>query len=185
MTTTWRAWSDGLTARVAGAVRARRAALGLTAAELADKTAVGKPLTRAVISDLETGRKKSLEVSELLTLAAALDIPPILLLLPDYPDGDVEVLPNVQRSSSGAFGWFTGGGTGPTADEPNMNEGVVLVMNAHALAEARRDRAYLPSRAAAVGDTPSDEVIADYENKVRHAERLVAMVKARLWGNDA
>lgn len=124
--TTWQEWSDTLTERVAGAVRSRRTVLGLTAAELAERTSVGKPLTRAVISDLETGRKKSLEVSELLTLAAALDIPPILLLFPGYPDGTVEVVPGAERKSIESAGWVSGQFPGPEAGA-QANPGVLLV----------------------------------------------------------
>ncbi len=66
--------------------------MGLTAAELAELTSVGKPLSRAVISDLETGRKKTLDVVELVTLAEALRCSPLSLLFPNALD-DCEELP--------------------------------------------------------------------------------------------
>lgn len=94
---------------IAATVKARRKELGITAAELADRTSVGKPLTRAVISDLETGRKKTLEISELVTLAAALEISPLTLLIPNVLE-DVEVLPDVTAAGIDAFGWWTGAG---------------------------------------------------------------------------
>lgn len=77
---------------VAEAVKTRRKALGMTAADLADETAVGKPLSRAVISDLETGRKRTLDVAELATLAEALRCSPLSLLFPNAL-GDYEELP--------------------------------------------------------------------------------------------
>lgn len=106
--TTWKIWADEMVRRIADAVKARRLTLGLTAAELSDRTKCGKQLSRAVISDLETGRKRTLEVSEWLTLAVALEIPPPLLLFPGYPDEPVEVMPGQEVSSRQAFDWITG-----------------------------------------------------------------------------
>ncbi|QCH22631.1 hypothetical protein [Mycobacteroides salmoniphilum] len=53
-----------------------------------------------MISDLETGRKQTLDISELLSLAAAHCVPPASLLFPD--DASVEVLPG--KSVSGLVG---------------------------------------------------------------------------------
>jgi len=94
---------------VAEAVKARRSASGLTAAQLSAKTGVGKPLSRAVVSDLETGRKQTLDISELLTLAAALNVPPLSLLFPNVLV-PVEVLPGVEMAGTDALGWFVGNG---------------------------------------------------------------------------
>src|SRR4051812_25191284 len=90
--TNWKPWATGMVAGVAATVKARRTLLGLTAAELAELTLVGKPLSRAVISDLETGRKKTLDVVELVTLAEALRCSPLSLLFPNALD-DYEQLP--------------------------------------------------------------------------------------------
>ena len=129
--TTWREWATGLVAGVADAVRARRTELGLTGAELSDRTASGKPLTRAVISDLETGRKRTLEVAELLTLAAALEVSPLSLLLPDVRN-DVEILPGVKVPGIDALGWFTGNGapgaTNPAAAAFSGDEGMGVAL---------------------------------------------------------
>jgi hypothetical protein len=57
---------------------------------------------------LESGRKRSLDIAELLILAAALGVPPVTLLFPDLPDGDVEVLPGEFVSSIAALLRFTG-----------------------------------------------------------------------------
>ena len=110
--TSWRKWSAETVEDIAATVKARRKELGITAAELADRTSVGKPLTRAVISDIETGRKRTLDITELVTLAAALNMSPLTLLIPNVLE-DVEVLPDVTAAGIDVFGWWTGVG-GPT-----------------------------------------------------------------------
>lgn len=105
--TTWRRWADGLVEHVAAAVKAIRTSEGRSAANLSTRTGIGKPLSRAVISDLETGRKKTLDVTELLTLAAALNVSPLRLLVPNVLE-DVEILPGITMSGSDVLGWFFG-----------------------------------------------------------------------------
>lgn len=107
--TTPKSWADALVKRLADTMKSSRTASGLTAAELSKRTAVGKPLSRAVISDLETGRKKTLDITELLTIAAALGVPPASLLFPDVTE-IVEVLPGKPMVGIDAFGWFIGAG---------------------------------------------------------------------------
>ena len=181
--TTWKDWADDLTARVAGAVKSRRTALGLTAADLAARTSVGKPLTRAVISDLETGRKKSLEVTELLTLAAALDIPPMLLLFPDYPDGTVEVIPGEQRTTVDAASWFSGTWTGPSSESPE-NPGVLLV---RALRD--RDDRIIQTVLIETGEASSEDELAATREHLRKLvklyQRQADQNKSKVWGEDA
>lgn len=184
VTTPWREWSEGLTARVAGAVKARRVALGLTAAEVAEKTAVGKPLTRAVISDLETGRKKTLEVSELLTLAAALDIPPILLLFPDYPNGEeyLRVLPGEPNHSLGAAEWFSGVAPGPGFGV-SSNPGVALVKEAARQRRRQRHLSVVIATTPATNAPPTrTAVIANLRADIETGEQQIAIDKAKVWG---
>src|ERR1700757_3524960 len=84
---------------------------------LADETErLGYPISRAAIANYESGRKKGLDVAELLVLAAALRIPPLTLLFPQLPDGPVEVLPGVQTTSWDAAAWFSGEASSP---DPN------------------------------------------------------------------
>ena len=81
----------------------------MSAAGLADRTAaLGHPISRSVIADLEIGRKKSLDVAELLVLAQALQVAPVQLVYPDLPKGDVEVLPGRFVESHEALQWFSG-----------------------------------------------------------------------------
>src|SRR5436189_2455562 len=91
-------------------LRAVRSARGSRSAqEIADETArLGYPLSRSQIANLESGRKRSLDIAELLIIAAALEVPPVTLLYPDLPNGEVEVLPGQFVSSTVALLRFTG-----------------------------------------------------------------------------
>lgn len=60
------------------------------------------------IANYESGRKKSLDIAELVAIAAALEVPPIALLYPGLPDADVEVLPGQHVSSIVAVLRFSG-----------------------------------------------------------------------------
>ncbi|KSU59643.1 MULTISPECIES: helix-turn-helix domain-containing protein [unclassified Gordonia (in: high G+C Gram-positive bacteria)] len=104
-------WSEDLVSRVAGAIKRKRESSTpkVTATQLAERTAaLGLPISRSVISDLETGRKRSLDVAELIVLAAALRVPPIQLLYPDIPDKHVDVVPGYGVESARAAAWFAG-----------------------------------------------------------------------------
>jgi transcriptional regulator with XRE-family HTH domain len=105
-----KAWELDLAGRFGGAVRKRRAALGLSAQQVSDRTRdIGYPVTRVAISKIEGNtRSGKVDVAELLTLAQALDIPPPLLLFPDYPDGEVEALPGRPVPSVVAVNWLAG-----------------------------------------------------------------------------
>ncbi|NIL78388.1 helix-turn-helix transcriptional regulator [Rhodococcus sp. B10] len=104
-------WAEDLVARIAGEVRRLRSKghAGLSAAKLADRTYdIGYGISRSVVADLENGRKKSLDVSELLVLAAALGVSPVQLVFPNLPKGNVEVLPGLDQESHDALQWFSG-----------------------------------------------------------------------------
>lgn len=80
-----------------------------TAVWLADRTEeLGMKVSRSAISDLEGGRRRSISVAELMVLAAALEIPPAMLLFPGYPYGRVEALPGVDLLTNEAVNWFSG-----------------------------------------------------------------------------
>lgn len=100
-------WSADMHARIAGAIKRAR---GKRSAQwLADQTTeLGYPITRAQIANYESGRKQSLDVAELLVIAEALKVPPVALIYPDLPDGQVELLPRNFGPSAGAVWWFTG-----------------------------------------------------------------------------
>jgi len=89
----------------------------LSAQKLADAcTKLGFPLDRSVISNFENGRRTTVTVAEVLALAKALDVPPILLIFPVGVDRALDVLPGEGRSTWAAAKWFTGEEPFPTPD---------------------------------------------------------------------
>ncbi|MBF6142893.1 XRE family transcriptional regulator [Nocardia farcinica] len=126
-------WDAEVARRVGQAVRHLREAEQpkLSAAKLAQRTAdSGYALTKAQISDLELGRKKTVTVPELLVLASALNVWPAWLLFPDLPDGKVEALPGHHVRSIDAADWLSGlhwlspawTHPGPDGEEPDVPE---------------------------------------------------------------
>jgi transcriptional regulator with XRE-family HTH domain len=105
-----KACEQDVAARVGRGVRLRRAALGLSAVQLAQKASdFGYPISRVAVSKIESGtRAGKLDVAELLVLAAALVIPPVLLLYPGYPDEVVTNLPDRPADSRAAALWCSG-----------------------------------------------------------------------------
>lgn len=102
-------WTAALHRRIVTAVKEARRRRGLSAHELSDKTrALGFPVSRSQIANYESGRRRSLDVAELLVLACALDVPALSLLFPDDPDKMVEFVPGKTMTTSGAVAEFTG-----------------------------------------------------------------------------
>jgi transcriptional regulator with XRE-family HTH domain len=103
-------WPDRLTQVVAGEVRRRRRELKMTAQQLADRcTELGSPLHRSVIANLENGRRPLVSVAELIILARALDVPPVLLIAPVGRRETIEILPGREAPSAwDAALWFSG-----------------------------------------------------------------------------
>jgi hypothetical protein len=90
-------------------MRIQRLRGGRSAQWLSDRThKIGYRVSRAVISDLETGRRRYLTTAELSVIAAALDIAPVALLYPGPYDEKIEALPNVEVPKHYAVQWFSG-----------------------------------------------------------------------------
>ena len=76
---------------------------------LADRTAeLGMPIPRSVLANLESGRRDTVSVAEVLVLAAALDVAPIELISPVGFDKETEMLPGSTMDPLYAMRWFTG-----------------------------------------------------------------------------
>ena len=92
-------------------VSRRRHALKMTASELSRRTAeLGYPISRGAIAKIESSlRSGKVDVAEVLVLAAALDMPPVLLLFPQLgTDGGAVVIPGVYTRTGDAVRWVAG-----------------------------------------------------------------------------
>ena len=102
-------WPDRLAATIAGEVFRYRRNQGMSAQTLSDRcTELGMTIPRAVISNLENGRRTSVSVAELLVLAAALDVPPASLVFPVGYTDSTEALPGATVPPFEAVRWVAG-----------------------------------------------------------------------------
>ena len=122
------AWEDRFVGQVAAAMR--RARGRRSARELSEDTDnFGYHRSKQVIGKLDSAGR-DLRVAEFLVFAAALDVPPALLLFGGYPDGVVEYLPGRECTSKQAVDWFSGTGhlpAGPCGESARGNVGTDLV----------------------------------------------------------
>lgn len=86
-------------------------------------------MSRSVISDLETGRRRYVTTAELTVIAAALNTSPVALVYPGPYDQDVELLPGVARREVAAAQWFSGFAYWATDVPEARNDGNVWLRN--------------------------------------------------------
>lgn len=118
-------WATKLVKRVGAAVKDARG--GRSAAWLSERTAeLGYRISASVIAKLDSGHRGDvLSVSEWLILAAALDVPPLVLLYPELPDGQIEMLPDHPSGSWTAYLWATGEAPSPRSHEVTDGEQLI------------------------------------------------------------
>ena len=76
-------WPRSWTRVVGAAIRGRRNQLGMSAEDLSEACGRrGLEIQRAVLSNLENGRREGITVHQLVIIAAALHVPPLALLFP-------------------------------------------------------------------------------------------------------
>ncbi|MFF7262274.1 helix-turn-helix domain-containing protein [Streptomyces sp. NPDC008159] len=130
-------WSTRLTARVAEQMRRARKAAGLTVAETADACAArGLAVPKTTITNLETGRRGSVDLAEFLVLADVLGVPPITLLFPLDATPTVDVLPGQPVSTWDGLAWFTGETASSEAAPKGSPRELLDVFRAHSDAVA-------------------------------------------------
>ncbi|MFD3823161.1 helix-turn-helix domain-containing protein [Streptomyces sp. NPDC058625] len=102
-------WADQVMATVAAEVRRRRKELRMSAQDLADRCEeIGHPIPRNVIANMESGRRASLPLVDVLVLAEALHTYPICLLYPVGYVDQVQRLPLQDPEQTwDAMRWFT------------------------------------------------------------------------------
>ncbi|MET8524755.1 helix-turn-helix transcriptional regulator [Micromonospora sp. NPDC005172] len=102
-------WSAQTNQTIASQIRDWRKARGLSAQQLSDRcTAVGHPIPRNIIANVETGRRVSVTVPELIVLAMALNVPPALLIYPVGKEAATRVAPQQATTTWNAAKWFVG-----------------------------------------------------------------------------
>lgn len=111
-------WRSALVSRFAGQVRLHRSRRGMTQEDLANACEErGVTVSKGTLANLETGRRDSLEVIELMVLADVLGVPPVSLLFPMGGDETaVERLPGASVHPWEAAAWFLG--ESPTLSPP-------------------------------------------------------------------
>jgi len=108
-------WGPRLTRSIAEQVRRHRKARGWSAQRLSDEcSGLGFDFPRSTLADLESGRRANISVAELIALAAALGVPPLLLLYPVGQEAEAEVWPGEVRPAFRAALWFTGEAPSPS-----------------------------------------------------------------------
>ncbi|MCR2801172.1 helix-turn-helix domain-containing protein [Microbacterium sp. zg-Y818] len=121
------AWADQFVYAIGARIAALREGRGLSGRELADRTEeFGHRIDRAILANLENGRRAVVSVPEIFVLAAALDVPPMTLLLPSDPYADVQVLPDADLPFAEAARWVVGESTRlpftPAHEDPHAED---------------------------------------------------------------
>lgn len=99
-------WARRWTEAIGQQLQRLRGQRNLSARELSERTAdLGYLVPRNTIANLENGRKTSASVAEVAILAAALDVPPVLLLY-SMTAASVERLPGDHVHPVAAIDWF-------------------------------------------------------------------------------
>lgn len=171
-------WAAALTKRIGAEVKRLR---GKRSAQwLADRTAaIGMGISRPTISELETGKRKTVTVQELLVLAHALNTSPAALVYPGPYDQKTEALPGRMVTEHGAAQWFSALAYWPiepiTDDFAQLppqasNAGNRWLQNTRVLRLARDLEAVETARNAVImrGQLDADrDQIAFYDNRIQ------------------
>ena len=102
----------------AARVRQYRTDRGWSARVLAEKCQeAGLKWERDVVANLESGRRTTVTLDELLILALVLNVPPILLVTPLGTKDEQQVAPDVRAAPWDVYRWFLGEIADPRGDE--------------------------------------------------------------------
>ena len=131
-----------VTAGVTARVKQLRTSVRLSGAALADGMAkLGFRWNQSTVAKLESGRRRSISVDELLALAQVLGIPPVLLLADPRHDGPIPIFEGLDAWEM--LMWLIGSGIG---SDPRSSDATSLIWCGRVVAEA----------AGAIGSTPLD-----------------------------
>ena len=149
-----REWAEALHKRVAGAIKTARETKGVSAQQLADETErLGYPISRSQIANYESGRKRSLDIAELIVLSVALSTSPVALVHSGPYDAQVEFVPDEEVPEIFAAQWFSGLLSGIAYvpyEARNVTVGGAVYDRNHAALNRARERAELEQRRTAL-----------------------------------
>ncbi|GAA4163828.1 hypothetical protein GCM10022286_24870 [Gryllotalpicola daejeonensis] len=98
---------------IGGRIKRIRRQRGFASAKALADACPGGNITEAVLTNIESGRRSDLQVSQLLNIARALDVPPSMLLAPTTEPKSELDLPNLSADFDGMTAaefdcWFSG-----------------------------------------------------------------------------
>ena len=183
------AWQADLAGRIGRAVASRRTKLLLTTASLSERTKkLSYPISSSVITKIETNERGGrIEVAELLVLAAALELPPMVLLFPSFPGGSEQILPGLTGTSEAGVRWVSGtdGLPGPVNSDSDSERGLYatssldaainLVESVNEARELRLDEFRLEIEA---GTEPDPRLAADARLRIGETRHRLHQVLA-------
>lgn len=125
-------WSTRLAFSIAHEVRRHRLAQGLSAQQLSDRCAeAGMPIQRSVLANLESGRRTTVTVAEVLVIARALGLPPGVLLFPVGYVADFEILPGGWQEPHVGLDWFGGQLAFSSDDAGSLKDSPLALIREH------------------------------------------------------
>jgi transcriptional regulator with XRE-family HTH domain len=156
----------------------------MTLQELSDRcTKLGYPIARSVISKLEKGHRQTVTVDEVQILAAALHVPPVLLLFPLGQAQQVEVLPDVVVHPWDAIRWYSGE-LPATSDSPDFAGRdaplTLFSLHHHLVDEWNADQAAFAEAVREVREAKTPEARRDAEENVAYRRELAAGARGYL-----
>ncbi|MFE7803983.1 helix-turn-helix domain-containing protein [Streptomyces sp. NPDC057430] len=169
-------WSQRLAQSIAGEVRRRRQELGLSAQQLSERcAALGMPIQRSVLANLESGRRTSVTVPEVLILAAALDTPPGLLLFPVGKEQLTEFLPGTFQEPHLALDWLSGRMALDLGEAPRSRNIELNLIDTHEELMSRLVSAVRVREGArkALAAAMNDELVEQYGEHEREMAQLI------------
>lgn len=160
-------WQAALTKSVATQIRRWRLQRGLSAQQLSDRCGeLGHAIPRPVLSNIETGRRESITLAELLIIAAALDVPPLVLISPPIDEEAIEILPDQRVVLWQVVGWFMGVGP-PTAESTTGRNPIVQMV----LSQLSR---------TAIGVTPDGTAVEGLGESIAKVQALLVYIRSDL-----
>jgi transcriptional regulator with XRE-family HTH domain len=171
-------------------LKRHRVRLDITAQELSNRIGrAGGKLTRQAVSNIERG-VRGVSIPELMMLAKALDVPPLLLICPVAQVETIEIIPGLPTDTWQAAKWVTGEAGFP--GEPGGPVSTRLPLDLYRehdrhLAEYRtaKDQATLASLGADPNtpewmSDPHQEAIKTFERTAYDAEMALSAVRSEM-----